>query len=302
MSNLPKVTDFLRTPDDCFNGLPDFAYTPHYTQVGGLRVAHIDEGPRDAPVVLLMHGEPTWSFLYRKMIPVLLAAGFRVVAPDLVGFGRSDKPARPSDYSYANHVRWMNAWLAANDLRRITLFCQDWGSLIGLRMVVDAPQRFDRIVLANGGLPTGTSAIPFAFKVWRAFARFSPWFPIGRIVKAGCAQGLTPQELAAYDAPFPTRRHRIATRMLPGFVPTRPDDPERENNERAWEFFKRWDKPFLTLFSNRDPVTRGGHRIWQQLVPGAQGQPHAVTRGAGHFLQEDKGAEVAQAIVAFIQR
>ena len=302
MSNLPKVTDFLRTPDDCFNGLPDFAYTPHYTQVGGLRVAHIDEGPRDAPVVLLMHGEPTWSFLYRKMIPVLLAAGFRVVAPDLVGFGRSDKPARPSDYSYANHVRWMNAWLAANDLRRITLFCQDWGSLIGLRMVVDAPQRFDRIVLANGGLPTGTSAIPFAFKVWRAFARFSPWFPIGRIVKAGCAQGLTPQELAAYDAPFPTRRHRIAARLFPGFVPTRPDDPERENNERAWEFFKRWDKPFLTLFSNRDPVTRGGHRIWQQLVPGAQGQPHAVTRGAGHFLQEDKGAEVAQAIVAFIQR
>ena len=302
MSNLPKVTDFLRTPDEFFNGLPDFAYTPHYTMVGGLRVAHIDEGPRDAPVVLLMHGEPTWSFLYRKMIPVLLAAGFRVVAPDLVGFGRSDKPARPSDYSYANHVRWMNAWLAANDLRRITLFCQDWGSLIGLRMVVDAPQRFDRIVLANGGLPTGTSPIPFAFKVWRAFARFSPWFPIGRIVKAGCAQGLTPQELAAYDAPFPTRRHRIATRMLPGFVPTRPDDPERENNERAWEFFKRWDKPFLTLFSNRDPVTRGGHRIWQRLVPGAQGQPHAVTRGAGHFLQEDKGAEVAQAIVAFIQR
>ena len=302
MSNLPKVTDFLRTPDDCFNGLPDFAYTPHYTQVGGLRVAHIDEGPRDAPVVLLMHGEPTWSFLYRKMIPVLLAAGFRVVAPDLVGFGRSDKPARPSDYSYANHVHWMNAWLAANDLRRITLFCQDWGSLIGLRMVVDAPQRFDRIVLANGGLPTGTSPIPFAFKVWRAFARFSPWFPIGRIVKAGCAQGLTPQELAAYDAPFPTRRHRIAARLFPGFVPTRPDDPERENNERAWEFFKRWDKPFLTLFSNRDPVTRGGHRIWQRLVPGAQGQPHAVTRGAGHFLQEDKGAEVAQAIVAFIQR
>ena len=302
MSNLPKVTDFLRTPDDCFNGLPDFAYTPHYTQVGGLRVAHIDEGPRDAPVVLLMHGEPTWSFLYRKMIPVLVAAGFRVVAPDLVGFGRSDKPARPSDYSYANHVHWMNAWLAATDLRRITLFCQDWGSLIGLRMVVDAPQRFDRIVLANGGLPTGTSPIPFAFKVWRAFARFSPWFPIGRIVKAGCAQGLTPQELAAYDAPFPTRRHRIAARLFPGFVPTRPDDPERENNERAWEFFKRWDKPFLTLFSNRDPVTRGGHRIWQRLVPGAQGQPHAVTRGAGHFLQEDKGAEVAQAIVAFIQR
>ena len=302
MSKLPQITDVLRTPDDCFKGLPEFDYPPHYTVVGGLRVAHLDEGPRDAPIVLLMHGEPTWSFLYRKMIPVLVAAGLRVVAPDLVGFGRSDKPARPGDYSYANHVRWMNAWLADQDLHRITLFCQDWGSLIGLRMVVDAPQRFDRIVLANGGLPTGTSEIPFAFKIWRAFARFSPWFPIGRIVKAGCAQGLTPQEVAAYDAPFPTRRHRIAARLFPGFVPTRRDDPERENNERAWEFFKRWDKPFLTLFSNRDPVTRGGHRIWQQLVPGAQGQPHAVTRGAGHFLQEDKGAEVAQAIVAFIQR
>ena len=302
MSKLPQITDVLRTPDDCFKGLPEFEYPPHYTVVGGLRVAHLDDGPRVAPIVLLMHGEPTWSFLYRKMIPVLVAAGLRVVAPDLVGFGRSDKPARPGDYSYANHVRWMNAWLAAQDLHRITLFCQDWGSLIGLRMVVDAPQRFDRIVLANGGLPTGTSEIPFAFKIWRAFARFSPWFPIGRIVKAGCAQGLTPQEVAAYDAPFPTRRHRIAARLFPGFVPTRRDDPERENNERAWEFFKRWDKPFLTLFSNRDPVTRGGHRIWQQLVPGAQGQPHAVTRGAGHFLQEDKGAEVAQAIVAFIQR
>ena len=292
MSKLPQITDFLRTPDDCFKGLPEFDYPPHYTVVGGLRMAHLDEGPRDAPIVLLMHGEPTWSFLYRKMIPGLVAAGLRVVAPDLVGFGRSDKPTRPGDYSYANHVRWMNAWLAANDLRRITLFCQDWGSLIGLRMVVDAPERFDRIVLANGGLPTGTSEIPFAFKIWRAFARFSPWFPIGRIVKAGCAQGLTPQEVAAYDAPFPTRRHRIAARLFPGFVPTRPDDPERENNERAWEFFKRWNKPFLTLFSNRDPVTRGGHRIWQQLVPGAQDQPHAVTRGAGHFLQEDKGAEV----------
>jgi len=302
MSKLPQITDFLRTPDDCFKGLPEFDYPPHYTVVGGLRVAHLDEGPRDAPIVLLMHGEPTWSFLYRKMIPGLVAAGLRVVAPDLVGFGRSDKPTRPGDYSYANHVRWMNAWLAANDLRRITLFCQDWGSLIGLRMVVDAPERFDRIVLANGGLPTGTSEIPFAFKIWRAFARFSPWFPIGRIVKAGCAQGLTPQEVAAYDAPFPTRRHRIAARLFPGFVPTRPDDPERENNERAWEFFKRWNKPFLTLFSNRDPVTRGGHRIWQQLVPGAQDQPHAVTRGAGHFLQEDKGAEVSQAIVAFIRR
>lgn len=301
MTGLPVLTKVLRTPEERFAGLPDFPYTPHYTSLAGLRVAHIDEGPRNAPAVLLMHGEPTWSYLYRKMIPVLLAAGHRVIAPDLVGFGRSDKPARRSDYSYLNHVRWMNAWLEANELRQLTLFCQDWGSLIGLRLAAENPQRFDRIVLANGGLPTGLEPVPRAFRIWRAFARYSPWFPIGRIVRAGCADGLSPAAAAAYDAPFPSSRYRIAARLFPGFVPTRPDDPERHNNERAWEVFKRWDKPFLTLFSNRDPVTRGGHRVWQQHVPGAQGQPHAVTRGAGHFLQEDKGAEVAQAVVAFIR-
>lgn len=301
MPSLPTIRQFLRTDDARFAAVPDFPYTARYTEVGGLRIACIDEGPRDAPTVLLMHGEPAWSFLYRKMIPVLLQAGFRVVAPDLVGFGRSDKPTRAADYSYLHHVLWMQAWLEAMDLRHVTLFCQDWGSLIGLRLAAEAPQRFDRIVLANGGLPTGTMAVPRAFKIWRAFARYSPWFPIGRIVKSGCVDGLTPQEVAAYDAPFPTRRHRVAARLFPSFVPTTPDDPERARNEAAWEVFKRWDKPFLTLFSNRDPVTRGGHRIWQERVPGAQGQPHAVTRGAGHFLQEDRGPEVARAIVEFIR-
>lgn len=301
MQKLPVVTQALRTPEARFTDLPDFAYTPHYTEIGGLRVAHIDEGPRDAPIVLLMHGEPTWSFLYRKMIPVLVGAGYRVLAPDLVGFGRSDKPAKKSDYSYLNHVLWMKEWMQANDLRGITLFCQDWGSLVGLRMAAEAPDRFDRIVLANGGLPTGSEEVPRAFKIWRAFARFSPWFPIGRIVKTGCVGGLSPQEVAAYDAPFPSGRYAVAARTFPGFVPTNPRDPEHQNNQRAWEIFKRWDKPFLTLFSNRDPVTRGGYRIWQKLVPGAQGQPHAITRNAGHFLQEDKGAEVALAIVAFMR-
>jgi haloalkane dehalogenase len=301
MLQLPVITKILRTPEARFAGLKDFPYSPHYVEVGGLRIAYIDEGPRDAPVVLLMHGEPSWSYLYRKMIPVLLAAGLRVVAPDLVGFGRSDKPARKADYSYLNHVQWMKAWMQRVDLQQATLFCQDWGSLIGLRMVAEMPDRFARIVLANGGLPTGTTETPKAFKIWRAFASYSPWFPIGRIVKSGCAMGLTPQEVAAYDAPFPSRPYKVAARLFPRFVPTTPTDPERQNNERAWEFFKRCDKPFLTLFSNRDPVTRGGHKVWQKLVPGAQGQPHAVTRGAGHFLQEDKGAEVAAAMVEFIR-
>ena len=301
MQQLPVIHEILRTPESRFANLSDFPYVPHYTEIGGLRIAYIDEGPRTAPVVLLMHGEPSWSYLYRKMIPVLLQAGYRVVAPDLVGFGRSDKPARKADYSYLNHVQWMKAWMERVDLQQATLFCQDWGSLIGLRMAAELPERFARIVLANGGLPTGTSETPKAFRIWRAFAVYSPWFPIGRIVKTGCALGLTPQEIAAYDAPFPSRKYKVAARLFPTFVPTTPDDPERQNNERAWEFFKQCQKPFLTLFSNRDPVTRGGHKMWQRLVPGAQGQPHAVTRGAGHFLQEDKGEEVAQAIDAFIK-
>jgi haloalkane dehalogenase len=301
MNDLPVVQEILRTPEGRFAQLPGFAYTPRYTEIGGLRIAHIDEGPTDGPPVLLMHGEPTWSFLYRKMIPVLVAAGCRAIAPDLVGFGRSDKPARRSDHSYLNHVRWMQAWLQAQELQGLTLFCQDWGSLIGLRLAAEAPQRFARIALANGGLPTGLHPVPRAFRIWRAFARWSPWFPIGRIVRSGCALGLDDAAMAAYDAPFPTRRHRVAARVFPSLVPITPDDPERARNEAAWAVFERWDKPFLTLFSNRDPVTRGGHRIWQDRVPGARGQPHAVTRGAGHFLQEDKGEEVAQALVAFIR-
>lgn len=281
--------------------MPEFPYTPHYTEVGGLRIACIDEGPHDAPAILLMHGEPTWSYLYRKMIPVLVAAGYRVIAPDLIGFGRSDKCGHKADYTYLHHVQWMTAWMEARNLQHVTLFCQDWGSLIGLRMAAELPDRFARIVLANGGLPTGTSETPSAFKIWRAFARFSPWFPIGRIVKAGCARGLGAAEIAAYNAPFPAQKYRIAARMFPSLVPTSPNDPERANNERAWDMFKGWKKPFLTLFSSRDPITRGGEKIWQRLVPGAQGQAHAITRGAGHFLQEDKGEELALAIDVFIR-
>jgi haloalkane dehalogenase len=269
--------------------------------VGGLRIAHVDEGPSNADPVLLLQGEPTWSFLYRKMIPVLVAAGHRVIAPDLVGFGRSDKPAEATDYSYLNHVKWMSAWLEANELRHVTLFCQDWGSLIGLRMAADTPERFARIVLGNGGLPTGATPMPPAFRAWRAFSRRSPWFPIGRIVNAGCVTKLSKAEIAAYDAPFPETRYKVAARLFPGFVPASPDDPERSNNERAWAMFEQWRKPFLTVFSSGDPITRGGERMWQQRVPGAKGQPHTIVRGAGHFLQEDKGADIAQAVARFIR-
>jgi len=298
---LPRVTQVLHTPEERFAGLPDFPYQPRWTEVGGLRVAHLDAGPATSDPVLLMHGEPTWSFLYRKMIPVLVAAGHRVVVPDLVGFGRSDKPADAGDYSYRNHVAWMTAWLRANDLRRLTLFCQDWGSLIGLRLAAEMPERFDRIVLGNGGLPTGATPMPAAFRLWRAYARWSPWFPIGRIVNAGCVTKLGAAEIAAYDAPFPEERYKIAARLFPGFVPSTPGDPERASNERAWQVFERWQKPFLTLFSSGDPITRGGEKSWQQRVPGARGQPHAIVRRAGHFLQEDQGPQVAQTVADFIR-
>ncbi|OYU46780.1 MAG: haloalkane dehalogenase [Burkholderiales bacterium PBB4] len=303
MTALPIIdkSAVLRTPDDCFAKLADFPYQPHYTDLDGLRIAYIDEGPRDAAPVLLMHGEPTWSYLYRKMIPGLLEAGHRVIAPDLVGFGRSDKPTRAADFSYFNHVQWMAAWMEAIDLQHATLFCQDWGSLIGLRLVTHSTYRFDRVCLANGGLPTGAQGpVPRAFKYWRAFARYSPWFPIGRIVNSGCASQLSSAEIAAYDAPFPTRQHTCAARLFPGFVPTTPDDPERLRNEEAWQVLQQWHKPFLTLFSSRDPITRGGDKEFLKLVPGTANQPHAVTRGAGHFLQEDKGPELAAALNRWI--
>jgi haloalkane dehalogenase len=299
-SGLPRIGPTLRTPDAAFEGLVDFPWAPRYTDLDGLRVAHLDEGPAEGPVVLLMHGEPTWSYLYRKMIPGLLAAGCRVLAPDLVGFGRSDKPTRIEDLSYGHHVAWMGAWLRKNELSGITLFCQDWGSLIGLRLAAEMPERFERIALANGGLPTGATPVPPAFHVWKAFSRWSPWFPIGRIVRAGCARGLVPAARAAYDAPFPTDAFKRAARLFPSFVPVHPDDPQRENNERAWAVLRGWDKPFLTLFSDRDPITRGGDLIWQQTVPGARGQPHATIRHAGHFLQEDAGPELAERLVAFM--
>jgi haloalkane dehalogenase len=301
MRQLPHIENFLRTPEDRFQNLPDFTYQPNYTEIGGLRIAYIDEGPKDGPVVLLMHGEPAWSFLYRKMIPVLVEAGMRVLVPDQVGFGRTDKPTQRSDYTYENHVQWMSAWLESVDAKDITLFCQDWGSLIGLRMVAEMPDRFARIALSNGGLPTGKEKIPKAFHIWRAFAMYSPWFHIGKIVRFGCAQGLSDEAVAAYDAPYPNSRYKVGARVFPTLVPIDPSDPAREANERAWDMYKAWAKPFITLFATRDPVTKGGERLWQKLVPGAANQNHTKIRGAGHFVQEDKGEEVSQALVAFIR-
>ncbi len=293
--------EVLRTPDDRFAHLPDYPFEPHYTVVEDLRIHHIDEGPAKGARVLLMHGEPTWSFLYRHMIPVLVAAGYRAVAPDLVGFGRSDKPALLSDYSYQRHVDWMKGWLEGMRLDNMTLVCQDWGSLIGLRLAAELPERFSRIVVANGFLPTGDSRVPFAFRLWQTFAKWTPWFPAGRIVSFGCRTRLTRETIAAYNAPFPKESYKQGARAFPRLVPTRPDDPASPANRRAWKSLRQWEKPFLTAFSDGDPVFRGADRVFQKLVPGAAGQPHTTIRGAGHFLQEDRGRELAQVVVDFIE-
>ena len=294
----------LRTPDDRFASLPDFAFEPHYLEVGdGLRVHYLDEGPADAAPILLLHGEPSWSFLYRKMIPVLVEAGHRCIAPDLVGFGRSDKPAEQDDYTYQRHVDWMSDVVFDQlDLRDITLFVQDWGGLIGLRLVAADPDRFARIVVANTGLPTGDRPPNDAFLAWQKFARESSSFPIGGIISGGCATKLSEEVVAAYDAPFPDDTYKAGARKFPTLVPTSPDDPAHDANTAAWDVLRAFDKPVLCAFSDSDPVTKGGERQFIGHMPGTKGQPHTTIEGAGHFLQEDKGEEVARVLADFITK
>jgi haloalkane dehalogenase len=298
--------EILRTPDERFVNLPGYNFDPHYVEIqsqfGGLRIHYVDEGPPGAAPVLLLHGEPSWCYLYRKMIPIITAAGHRAVAPDLVGFGRSDKLTAREAYTYQFHVDAMTAFVESLNLREITLFGQDWGGLIGLRIAAENPDRFARIVVANTGLPTGDQPMTEGFMRWREYSQKVENFHIGGIVKGGCATELSPEIIAAYNAPFPDDGYKAGARQFPMLVPITPDDPASEANRRAWEVLRRWEKPLLTAFSDGDPVTRGGERVFQKLVPGAQGQPHVTITGAGHFLQEDKGEELAQAVVNFISR
>lgn len=284
-----------RTPDSRFANLPDWPFAPRYQQIAdGLRVHFVDEGPRDGRPVLMMHGEPTWAYLYRKMIGPVADAGFRALAPDLIGFGRSDKPLARNDYSYAAQVAWMRQWIEALDLNGIILACQDWGSLIGLRLVAEMPERFAGVALANGGLPEGQDA-PRAFAIWRAFSRYSPVFPIGKIVHRGSLQRLNEAEIAAYDAPFPTRASKVAARAYPSFVPLG-DNIAVPDQKRAWAVLETFDKPFLCCFSDKDPITRGGDAAFRARVPGAQGMPHRTLSG-GHFIQENDPVGFVQAII-----
>ena len=297
----------LRTPDERFEGLTDFPFDPHYVEVpdgegGRLRIHYVDENPSGAETVLLMHGEPTWSYLYRKMIPIIAQAGHRVVAPDLPGFGRSDKPADRNDYTYQRHVDWMQAWLNEVDLRRVTLVGQDWGGLIGLRLVAQDTDRFARVVVANTGMPAGDMPITEAFLNWRAFSQETPDFDVGAIVTMGCLTPPTAEALAGYNAPFPDDAYKEGARIFPSLVPIDSDDPAVPANKKAWEVLSRFEKPFLTAFSDGDPITGGGDVIFLDRVPGTKGQPHTTIKGGGHFLQEDCGPAFAEVIVDFIAR
>ena len=303
--------DTLRTPDDRFEGLPDWPYAPNYVEIDTspagapaepLRVHYVDEGPSDAAPILCLHGEPSWSYLYRHMIPVLTAAGHRVVAPDLIGFGRSDKLTSRAEYTYARHVAWLRDTVERLDLRDITLVCQDWGGLIGLRLVAEHPDRFARVVAANTFLPTGDRDPGEAFKNWRDFSQRVETFPTGFIVNSGCTTDLAPEVVAAYDAPFPDETYKEGARQFPTLVPASPDDPASDANRAAWEVLRRFDRPFLCAFGDSDPITGGAERHLIADIPGAAGQPHTTIAGGGHFIQEDRGPELAAVVVDFMAR
>lgn len=327
--------DIVRTPDERFRNLADFPFAPHYVVVddgtgGTLRVHYVDEGQGE--VILCLHGQPTWSYLYRKMIPILVGSGYRVIAPDLVGFGRSDKPTRRSDYTYANHVFWMARLLENLDLNGITLVCQDWGGLIGLRLVAEAPDRFARVVAANTGLPDAqgipegmsaslhalleqTPALPLPemaaklagpmedrppFMYWVRHCDAYPAFDPALVVRASLKR-CSDAEYAAYAAPFPSEAYLQGAREFPSLVPIIPDNPAVLANRAAWAYFERCEKPFLTVFSDSDPVTKGGEQRFIDTVPGAAGQKHTIIPGAGHFLQDDAPEALSAAVVDFIR-
>lgn len=298
----------LRTPDERFENLPDFPFEPHYVEVDNIRIHYLDEGPPDAvEVILLLHGEPAWCFLYRHMIPPLVKAGYRCVAPDLVGFGRSDKPSQKSDFTYHKQIDWTTRWMISLDLQNLTLFCHDWGSLIGLRVAIENQDRFKRLILCNGGLPTGEN---FAgnlgeneqFLRWLEFNKKAPpEYPYEKVFHAGTFKKLSDEVIAAYKAPFPDDSYESAFRSMPFLIPLKPDDPEAEENKNAMEEYRQWTKPFLTLFSDSDPLTKDGDKLWQKIVPGAQGQNHATFKNARHFVQEDYGPELSAHIIEFIK-
>lgn len=296
--------DVLRTPDERFADLADWDFTPCYRTViaadgTDLRYHHVDEGPRDAPPVLLLHGNPSWSYLHRHMIRGLADRGHRVLALDLMGMGRSDKPVARSDYTLADHLDWMSQWLVGEDLADLTLFCQDWGGILGLHLLRLHPDRFARVVASNTGLPAGEGVNEF-MQQWLDFSQGVDELPIGSLVDAGTTRPLSDAEKAAYDAPFPDGSYQASALQFPLLIPLQPDNPGVPLSRETWSFLGSWTKPFLTVFGSEDAIAfkPGSHRKLQRVIPGAAGQPHQVIDGANHFIQED----VPDALVEIIDR
>jgi haloalkane dehalogenase len=293
--------DILKTPANRFENLPGYSFSPNFLNLGDVEMHYLDEGPKTGQIVLLLHGEPSWSYLYRKMIPGLVAAGHRVIVPDLIGFGKSDKPTKMTDYSYQRHVDWMKLFISKMELKDITLFCQDWGGLIGLRILAEEMHLFKRVVAANTILPTGDVHPNQAFLDWQKFSQESPVFDIGTVLQIATVSNLPDDVIAAYNAPFPDDSYKAGARIFPTLVPTRPDDPASEPNRKAWQNLMTCELPFLTTFSDSDPIMKGLDKFLQSVIPGAKNQEHTTIIGGGHFLQEDKGEELAEVVNQFIE-
>ena len=292
----------LKTPSERFRNLPGYPFQPNYISVGdNLEMHYADEGPKTGEIVLMLHGEPSWSYLYRKMIPVFVNAGYRAIAPDLIGFGKSDKPTQQSDYTYQRHMDWLKSFVSGLGLEKITMFCQDWGGLLGLRILAEETHLFSRVVAGNTILPTGDFPPNQAFLDWQKFSQTSPKFNIGPILQKATVSNLSDEVIAAYDAPFPDDNYKAGARIFPTLVPTRPDDPASAANRKAVQALSQLELPFLTTFGDSDPIMRGFDKILQKLIPGTKGQKHVTIKDAGHFLQEDKGEEIATIVVQFMK-
>lgn len=295
------MREILRTPELCFQNLKDYPFKPHFVRINNLQIHYIDEGPLEMPPVLLLHGVPAWSYLYRQLVRIISKAGIRVIVPDLIGFGKSDKPVETEAHTYQSHVDWISSYIFTLKLRNITLFCHDWGSLIGLRIASQYPDLFTGIIVSNGMLPTGDHKIDPVFKIWRLFSGYSPYIPVDSIIQSGTLRKLDKEERRAYRAPFPSSKFKAAIRSLPSKVPLSKNDPESILNRILWESLNKWGKPFLTVFSNNDPVSDGGDLYLQKRIPGAAGQDH-LRLDAGHFIQEDRFEELSEIIIRFYEK
>ncbi|MCP4121952.1 MAG: alpha/beta fold hydrolase [Bacteroidetes bacterium] len=291
----------LRTPDESFDKIKDWPYEPQYVQLGDTRMHYVDEGPLDGEVILLLHGEPSWAYLYRKFIPIL-SKSYRVIAPDLIGFGKSDKYASVKDYTFKMHFAKMEAFLEELNLKDITVVVQDWGGLLGLPLLGEHPDKFKRVVVMNTYLPTGKRPMPMAFRIWKTFSQLAPNLPIGFVMKQGTHQKLSKEVCDAYKAPFPSAKYKAGAKIFPALVPGNPKDPAVPYMLKAREVLKSWDKPAIVIFSDKDPIMSGAWKWFYHNIPTAKDQERIIIKDAGHFLQEEKGEEIATHIAAFMKR